>query len=61
MGLIRQKREFQCLNNLGRESQIMGYYFYKKLNSLMTLSSTGVTILRENCFFHMEPQNHAAS
>ena len=39
MGLIRQKRE------------LMEYYSYKKLIPLMILSSTGVTILKVNCFF----------
>ena len=61
MGLIRQKSELKCLNTLGRKSQIMEYHSYKKLIPLMTLSSTGVTILKVNCFFHMEPQIHAAS
>ena len=59
MGLIRQKSELKCLNNLGRKSQIMGYYSSKKLIPLMTLSSTSVTILKVNYFFHMEPQIHA--
>ena len=31
MDLIRQKSELKCLNTLGRKSQIMGYYSYKKL------------------------------
>ena len=39
MGLIRQKRE------------LMEYYSYKKLIPLMILSSTGMTILKVNCFF----------
>ena len=37
MGLIRQKSELKCLNTLGRKSQIMGYYSYKKLIPLMTV------------------------
>ena len=36
-------------------------YLYKKLIPLMILSSTGVAILKVNCFFHMEPQIHAVS
>ena len=51
MGLILQKSEFKCLNTLGRKLQIMEYYSYKKLIPLMTLSSTGMTILKVNCFF----------
>ena len=56
MGLIRQKSELKCLNPLGRKSQIMEYYLensYRKLIPLiMTLSPTGVTILKVNCFFY---------
>ena len=51
MGLIRQKSELKCLYTLGTKSQIMGYYSYKKLIPLITLSSTGVTILKVKCFF----------
>ena len=36
-------------------------YLYKKLIPLMILSSTGVAILKVNCFFHMKPQIHAVS
>ena len=61
MGLIRQKKELKCLNTLGRKSQIMEHYSYRKLITLMTLSSTDITILKMNCFFHMEPRIHAAS
>ena len=61
MGLIRQKSELKCLNTLGRKSQIMEYYSYRKLIPLMRLSSTGVTILKASCFFHMKPQIYAAS
>ena len=61
MGLISQKSELKCLNTLGRKLQILGYYSYKKLIPLMTLSLTGVTIFKVNCFFHMESQIHAAS
>ena len=51
MGLIRQKIELKCLDTLGNKSQIMEYYSYRKLIPLMTLSLTGVTILKVNCFF----------
>ena len=51
MGLIRQKIELKCLDTLGRKSQIMEYYSYRKLIPLMTPSSTGVTILKLNYFF----------
>ena len=46
-GLNSSKSELKSLNTLGRKSQILGYYSYKKLVPLMTLSSTGVTILKE--------------
>ena len=59
MGLILQKSKLKCLNTVGRKLQIMEYYSYRKLIPLMTLSSTGVTILKVDCFFHMEPQIHA--
>ena len=61
MNLICQKSELKCSNTLGRKSQIMEYYSYKKLIPLMTLSATGVTTLKVNCFFHVEPQIHALS
>ena len=51
MGLIRQKIELKCLDTLGRKSQIMEYYSYRKFIPLMTPSSTGVTILKLNYFF----------
>ena len=39
-----------------------GILFLQEIIPFMTLSSTGVTILKVNCFFfHMEPQIHAAS
>ena len=59
VGLIRQKSELKCLNILARKSQIIDSY--KKLILVITLSSTGVTILKVNCFFHMEPQIHVVS
>ena len=51
MGLIRQKIELKCLDTLGNKSQIMEYYSYRKLIPLMTLSLTGGTVLKVNCFF----------
>ena len=39
MGLNRQKSELKCLNTLGRKSQIMEYYSYRKLIPFMMLSS----------------------
>ena len=51
MGLIRQKSDLKCLNTLGRKSHMMEYYSYRKFIPFMTLSSTGVTILKVNCFF----------
>ena len=56
-----KKKELKCLNTLERKSQIMEHYSYRKLIPQMTLSSTGMTILKVNCFFHMEPQIHAVS
>ena len=50
MGLIHQKIKLKCLNTLGRISQIMEYYSYRKLIPLMTLSSIGITILKVNSF-----------
>ena len=47
--LIHQKSELKCLSTLVRKSQIMEYY-YRKLIRLMTLSSTGMTILKVNWF-----------
>ena len=41
------KSELKCLSTLVRKSQIMEYY-YRKLIRLMTLSSTGMTILKVN-------------
>ena len=61
MGLIRQKRDLNGLNTNGlKKSQIMEYYSDRKFTSLMAMSSIGLTILRVNCFFHMEPQIHVA-
>ena len=54
IGLIHQKIKLKCLNTLGRISQIMEYYSYRKLIPLMTLSSIGITILKVNCFFSHE-------
>ena len=61
MGLIRQKSELKYFNALGRKSEIIEYYSYRKLIPLMTLSSTGVTILKVNCVFRMKPQIYAVS
>ena len=57
MGLIYPKSELKCLHTLGRKSQIMRYYSYRKVIPLITVPSIGVTILKVNCFFHMEPGN----
>ena len=61
MGLIRQKRELKRLNSFGRKLEIMGYYSYKKLIPLMTLTDWRDDFKGELFFFHMEPQIHAAS
>ena len=54
-GLNSSKTQIKTFKYLGKISQIMEYYSYRKLILLMTLSSIGVTILGVNCFFHMEP------
>ena len=63
MGLIRPKKELKCSDTLGKQFEIIEFFFfYRKLIPLMTLPSIGVTILKVNCFFfHMEPQIHVAS
>ena len=61
MDLNRQKSELKCLNTLGRKLQIMEYYSCRRLIPLMALSSIGVTILKVDCFFHIDPQIPEAS
>ena len=51
MGLIRPKKELKCLDTLGKQFEIIEFFFYRKLIPLMTLPSIGVTILKVNCFF----------
>ena len=53
MSLICQKSKLKCINTLGRKSQIMEYYSYRKFVPLMTLSLIGVMILKENFFFFL--------
>ena len=59
-GLNSSKKRIKMFEYFGRKLQIMRYYSYKKLIPLMTLSLTGVMIIKANCFFHMEPQIHTA-
>ena len=55
------KSELKCVNTSRRKSQMMQHYSYRKPIPLMPRSSIGITILKINYFFHMEPQIHAAS
>ena len=60
-GLNLSKKQIKVFENFRDKITNNGVLFYRKFIPLMTLPSTGMTILTVNCFFHMKPQIHAVS